>query len=197
MNRDRLRATLARDEGLNLRRHDVNDIEHIGYGFNLEIEWHDGLLEYLGVLGEDEIQELTQEQADYILDWHITDIQSTIAKRFPAFNMLSPLRQEIIMNMRFNLGSGGLRKFKKMWTAIENEDWKQASVQMLDSLWAKQVGNRAIRLSNAFASDNEKSLELGTMYDTYTLSLDQKDTPLAGATNQELIDEIARRMGKI
>ena len=59
MNLDRFRETLIRDEGLNLNRHTVEEIDHIGYGFNLEIEWDDELLDYLDVNDEDEIQSLT------------------------------------------------------------------------------------------------------------------------------------------
>lgn len=198
MNRERLRATLARDEGLNLSRHDVEGIDHIGYGFNLDIEWHDDLTDYLGVADEDEIQEISQEQADYILDWHIDEMTKTISKRFPAFNNLSPLRQEIIMNMRFNLGSGGLRKFKKMWEAIEAENWHAAGEQMLDSLWAKQVGERASQLSKVMIFDDENFLFLDQKWDTEIDAQDVAvlgDSLLTGATDQELLSEIARRFG--
>jgi lysozyme len=40
-------------------------------------------------------------------------------------------------------------KFSNMWDAIEDEDWDEASDQMLDSRWAKQVGRRAHRLADA------------------------------------------------
>ena len=42
INMARLRATLERDEGCNLEKHEVQaGIDHIGYGFNLEVEWDD------------------------------------------------------------------------------------------------------------------------------------------------------------
>ena len=39
-------------------------------------------------------------------------------------------------------------KFKKMLKALEIKDYDKASAEMLDSLWAKQTPNRAIKLSN-------------------------------------------------
>ena len=41
-----------------------------------------------------------------------------------------------------------LNKFKKMWSAIEDEDYNNAAVEMLDSRWAEQVKGRATRLSD-------------------------------------------------
>ena len=39
-------------------------------------------------------------------------------------------------------------EFKKMFEALNKGDYKQASIEGLDSKWAKQVYNRARRLMN-------------------------------------------------
>ena len=39
--------------------------------------------------------------------------------------------------MVYQIGEGGVSKFKKMWEALNTEDYGEASFQMLDSLWAK------------------------------------------------------------
>ena len=70
-------------------------------------------------------------------------------ERFPWFYLLSSARKEVIINMTFNLGIGGVSKFKKMIEAINQSDFDEAAKQMLDSKWAGQVGKRAIRLSVA------------------------------------------------
>ena len=51
----------------------------------------------------------------------------------------------IIIEMIFQLGPTGVSKFKKMWVALKDNppNYKEASVQMLDSRWAKQTKNRA------------------------------------------------------
>ena len=48
--------------------------------------------------------------------------------------------------MCFNLGAPRLSKFKKFIAAIDQEQWMEASLEMMDSQWAKQVGPRATRL---------------------------------------------------
>ena len=54
--------------------------------------------------------------------------------------------QEILVNMLFNTGRPRLSKFVKMNGALKEGDWKTASVEGRDSLWFRQVGNRAERL---------------------------------------------------
>ena len=49
--------------------------------------------------------------------------------------------------MAFNLGVAGLLKFKKMIAALEKRDYDTAAIEMLDSQWAKQVGQRSQELS--------------------------------------------------
>jgi lysozyme len=54
--------------------------------------------------------------------------------------------QEILVNMMFNLGRPRLSKFKKMNANLETGNWAEAAVEGRDSLWYRQVGNRAERL---------------------------------------------------
>ena len=51
----------------------------------------------------------------------------------------------LIIEMIFQLGSAGVQKFRNMWSALGEDppNYKEASVQMLDSRWAKQTPNRA------------------------------------------------------
>jgi len=56
----------------------------------------------------------------------------------------------IIIEMIFQLGGTGVSKFRKMWQALQQDppDYAEASVQMLDSRWAKQTPNRAKEMAN-------------------------------------------------
>lgn len=54
--------------------------------------------------------------------------------------------QEILVNMMFNMGRPRLSKFKNFKKALEERDWKQAAIEGRDSLWWRQVNNRAERL---------------------------------------------------
>ena len=52
-----------------------------------------------------------------------------------------------IIEMVFQLGTQGTRNFKKLILALEEKDYFEAHVQMLDSRWAKQTPQRCIDLS--------------------------------------------------
>ena len=58
----------------------------------------------------------------------------------------------VIIEMVFQLGMGGVSKFKKMWKALKQNNYKIASEEMLDSRWAKQTPKRAEELSNVMKS---------------------------------------------
>ena len=56
----------------------------------------------------------------------------------------------LIIEMVFQLGGNGVSKFRKMWQALQQDppDYAEASVQMLDSRWAKQTPNRANEMAD-------------------------------------------------
>ena len=62
------------------------------------------------------------------------------------------IAKQVLIEMVFQLGIGGVGKFKKMWSALDNEDYGEASFQMMDSLWAKQTPKRAEKLSHKMRS---------------------------------------------
>ena len=197
---ERLRETLKRDEGFDLRRHEVQGIDHIGYGINLEQELPDELLEYLGVEAEDTIQEITQEQADYLLDYYVGIAEGDCITIFgDQWCQLSDLRQEVLINLAFNLGLPRLKAFRKMIVAIREEDWTEAAAQMLDSKAARQTGKRYQRLARTFEMNDESYLKLDKIYDEPTVRQDLPVIPteeeLAGVEDHILIAELARRLG--
>jgi lysozyme len=93
---------------------------------------------------------ITKEEALFLL---MNDIKISIqeAGKFPFFASLNDTRQEIIVNMLFNIGYGRLSGFRKFLDALTLGDYQKASKEMLDSVWAKQVGRRAQELSDAMA----------------------------------------------
>ena len=60
--------------------------------------------------------------------------------------------RHIVVEMVYQMGSYGVSRFKKFLQALQNSDYKEASVQMLDSRWAKQTPNRANRMSERMAN---------------------------------------------
>jgi lysozyme len=53
----------------------------------------------------------------------------------------------VLLDMSFNLGIVGLLRFKNTLATIRRGDYSKAAAMMLDSLWARQVGKRAVRLA--------------------------------------------------
>ena len=65
----------------------------------------------------------------------------------PWFADLDIVRQGVIENMTYNMGFDHLFEFRHMIEAIQDKNWTQASTEMLSSVWANQVGNRAVVLA--------------------------------------------------
>ena len=62
---------------------------------------------------------------------------------------INEVRQECLVDMIFNLGEDGVRKFRKMVAEImdkDPDDWKEISQHATESLWYGQVGVRAKRI---------------------------------------------------
>jgi lysozyme len=58
------------------------------------------------------------------------------------------VRQNVMLNMAFNLGIEGLLKFKNMLSAFAKRDYRETAKEMQNSVWFEQVGVRAVRLQN-------------------------------------------------
>ena len=82
-------------------------------------------------------------------EWIDKQLENDIRSVYEALEMhewfrsLGNDRQLAIINMGFNMGVKKLLQFKKMIAALEQKNYAEAATQALDSLWAKQVGNRA------------------------------------------------------
>ena len=139
MNLDKLQQELAEDEGC---KYEIYN-DHLGYAtFGIGHLVTDSDLEY----GQEIGTKVSKERVDECFK---ADIEITIEDcniLYSNFNDIPEEAQLILANMMFNLGRPRLSKFLKLKTAVDDEDWMEASVQMMDSKWAKQVPNRAKRL---------------------------------------------------
>jgi lysozyme len=97
--------------------------------------------------------QITPEDA---LSWLRIDLYGALIdceKLFVNFNQLTPVRQQVLANMAYNLGYSRLKGFKNMRAELDkplnNIDYGMVAYHMLDSKWHKdrQVGNRSKRLS--------------------------------------------------
>lgn len=69
-------------------------------------------------------------------------------KTLDFWKSLDEERQYALIDLCFQLGWVGLKKFKKMLKAMSEKDFKTASEQCLDSTYAKQTPKRAKRIAN-------------------------------------------------
>jgi lysozyme len=58
-----------------------------------------------------------------------------------------PVRQAALVDMMFNLGPRGFAEFRGMIGAFERGDPSLAAIEMVRSVWARQVGGRAQELA--------------------------------------------------
>lgn len=103
----------------------------------------------IGVGRNIEDRGITEDEARYLLKNDIKIVEDELLSKKPMVAELDAVRQRVLVDMGFNLGIPTLLKFQNMWLAIEQEDFIQASIEMMDSRWARQVGQRAHRLSEA------------------------------------------------
>lgn len=88
---------------------------------------------------------ITKEEAELILNHRLNQTKAQLTSYLYDLD----IKQEawdILFNMAYQLGVNGVLKFKKMIEALRDKDYKEASKQGLDSLWAKQTPQRANRL---------------------------------------------------
>lgn len=91
---------------------------------------------------------ITQAEAEHLLAGDIQiALDDAMALSGPVWHHFSPNRKAVLVDMSFNLGKARLKKFKRTWAALHRCDYDSAAREMLNSLWAHQVGQRALNLS--------------------------------------------------
>ena len=96
--------------------------------------------------------ELTKDIAEQILVKKVAELESKISKKFEWYHTAPQEAKEVVINMCYQLGLSGFSKFKKTIYLLETEQYEEASVEMLNSLWAKQTPIRAKELSEVLRS---------------------------------------------
>ena len=95
---------------------------------------------------------LSDDEIDYLLQNDIERVIKELSSEYPWFNSLDDVRKDAIVDISFNLGQTRLRLFKRALAAMEAGDYTEASTEFLDSKWAKQVGGRALELTDMISS---------------------------------------------
>ena len=136
---DNLKEMVAKHEGYEPRVYKcTNGYDTIGYGFAIKDLYMD------------------KEVADLILDKKIQEILKRISsdKEWSEWFWDKPgLIKEVLINMIYQIGFSGVKRFKKTIQYIKDDNFLMASEEMLDSKWAKSDSpNRAKELSEIVKS---------------------------------------------
>jgi lysozyme len=79
-------------------------------------------------------------------------LEKSLADNLNFWPNLSEPRRDVLINMAYNLGIPRLMQFKNTLSHMHFREYTKASKEMLNSKWAKQVGDRAVRLSRQMAT---------------------------------------------
>ena len=83
---------------------------------------------------------LSNSEVSFLFQNDFDEVFEDLVRIFgPAFHSFSQERKIALIDMRFNLGAGGFRSFKRMISAIWAGNWPKAAKEALDSKWATQV----------------------------------------------------------
>jgi lysozyme len=102
-------------------------------------------------------QGVSDDEASYLLknniDQAISDAQ---AKPWWACVSGNDARARAFIEIGFNIGFGTMDGFSKALDAAMRADWNTCAAEFLDSLWARQVGQRAITLTRMIATGQDQ-----------------------------------------
>ncbi len=88
---------------------------------------------------------LSQDEIDYLLANDIKNFTQELSTQ-PFYIGHDSVRQEVLVELVFNMGLEGLEKFKRFLNAFAFKHYSIAASELRDSLWAKQV--HAERVNN-------------------------------------------------
>lgn len=86
---------------------------------------------------------ISEEEAEYLALNDLVKAAKQLNATFTWYNSLTIRRKQAMINLVFNLGITKLLKFEKFLTAMRSSDYSTANAELLNSLYAKQVGKRA------------------------------------------------------
>jgi len=91
---------------------------------------------------------LTKDEISFLLKNDIERVEDELSRRLPWILELSDVRIDALIDICFNLGLPRFLKFAKALDALEQREYDLAADEFMDSRWAKQVGQRAVTVSN-------------------------------------------------
>ena len=98
---------------------------------------------------------ISKREAFDLLDHDLDECVADLAS-FPWFLTLDAVRQRAVCNLRFNLGPGRFRSFKRFLSAMAIKNYGKAAAELRDSKWFRQVQkSRSARILHHIATGEE------------------------------------------
>lgn len=142
MNLETLGKRLAIEEGDRLVAYlDMKNILTVGRGHNCVIRPVEGIAK----AGDT----ITPDQDETLFESDVRDACAELDSYIKWWRNLDSDRQNVMLDLCFNMGINTLCTFHNTLSYIKNGLWEQAADGMAQSLWAQQVGARAVFLENA------------------------------------------------
>lgn len=94
---------------------------------------------------------VSKELARQWVDEEVACVVKYLNSTYPWFERLNQPRKDVIVSMCYQIGTSGFSKFKKFIAYMGHSEFENASIEMLDSRWAKQTRARAYRHSAVIA----------------------------------------------
>lgn len=95
---------------------------------------------------------ISHGESEFLLCNDVARAKQSLLARLPWVNAMDDVRQSVLVNMCFNMGIDRLLEFRRTLGLIQLGQYANAAVEMLDSEWATEVGDRAKRLSKQMAT---------------------------------------------
>lgn len=96
---------------------------------------------------------ITEQQAN---EWLAEDLESAVReldRAVEGWRAHSPARQNVLIELMFQLGAPNLLGFVKMLSAMRSQDYAGAALELLASRYASQVPKRANTLARRLEMD--------------------------------------------
>ena len=94
---------------------------------------------------------ITQAEAQTLLLHDVVGAEADVSK-LPVFAHLNVARQAALLDMDFNMGLDTLKQFSTFLGLLASAKYQAASDDLGTTMWARQVGQRAVRIQQIIAT---------------------------------------------
>ena len=96
--------------------------------------------------------ELDEDICDMILERKVAKLVQRLEKNLPYLPSLPKDAQDVLIEMSYQMGLSGVKKFKLALKYMEHKNWDRAADEMLLSRWHSQTPRRCKELRNIIRS---------------------------------------------